>query len=231
MAFDLRYLGHSAFEINNNENYILIDPFLALFPKYNWRNLNIKEIFVTHGHSDHLGSAIEIAKAKEARITAIYELANYCADRGAFINPVGLGGWVDYDYCKAIFLPAFHSSSTPDGQYAGCPCSILFEINGVRIFHAGDTCLNQEMKIISEMNKPDIAILPIGGHFTMDIRSAVKAADWLGAEVVIPMHYNTFPPIEQDPVIFSNFVKQLDHSIDVVIMNPGEVYKPDLKKE
>lgn len=221
MAFDLRYLGHSAFEINNNENYILIDPFLGVFPRYNWKDLNIKEIFVTHGHSDHLGSAIEIAKAKEARITAIFELANYCADRGAFINPVGLGGWVNYDDCTAIFLPAFHSSSTPDGQYAGCPCSILFEINGVRIFHAGDTCLNQELKIIREMNKPDIAILPIGGHFTMDIKSAAKAADWLGADIIIPMHYNTFPHIRADVDRFKILIEDLGKQC--LVMKVGEV--------
>lgn len=224
MAFDLKYLGHSAFEINNNGDYILIDPFLGVNPSYNWQNLNIKEIFVTHGHSDHLGSAIEIAKAKDARITAIYELANYCADRGAMINPVGLGGWVDYGWCNAIFLPALHSSSTPDGVYAGCPCSILFDLNGIKLFHAGDTCLNQEMKIIKEMNRPDIAILPIGGHFTMDINSAVLAADWIGADIIIPMHYNTFPQIRVDVNKFKILIENLGKQCVVMEINDVESY-------
>lgn len=224
MAFDLKYLGHSAFEINNNGDYILIDPFLGVNPSYNWQNLNIKEIFVTHGHSDHLGSAIEIAKAKDARITAIYELANYCADKGAMINPVGLGGWVDYDWCNAIFLPAMHSSSTPDGAYAGCPCSILFDLNGIKIFHAGDTCLNQEMKIIKDMNKPDIALLPIGGHFTMDINSAVIAAEWIGAEIIIPMHYNTFPQIKADVNKFKILIENLGKQCVIMGINDVESY-------
>ena len=220
MAFDLKYLGHSAFEINNNGNCILIDPFLLAYPNYDWKSLNITDIFVTHGHSDHLGSAIEIAKTKGAKITAVFELANYCLEKGAYINPVGLGGWVNYDWGRAIFLPAFHSSSTPDGQYAGCPCSILFDINGVKIFHAGDTCLNQELKIIKDMNKPDIAILPIGGHFTMDVNSAALAAEWIGAEVIIPMHYNTFDAIKVDVAKMTEAFES--QNIECIILNSGE---------
>ena len=221
MAFDLKYLGHSAFEINNNGNCILIDPFLLAYPNYDWKSLNITDIFVTHGHSDHLGSAIEIAKTKGAKITAVFELANYCLEKGAYINPVGLGGWVNYDWGRAIFLPAFHSSSTPDGQYAGCTCSILFDINGVKIFHAGDTCLNQELKIIKDMNKPDIAILPIGGHFTMDVNSAALAAEWIGAEVIIPMHYNTFPYIRADVNRFKDLIE--DKGKQCTVMEVSEV--------
>lgn len=221
MVFDLRYLGHSAFEVYHRGEYILIDPFLDSFPQYDWQSKNIKEIFVTHGHSDHLGSAIEIAKAKEARINTVFELANYCADRGALINPVNLGGCVDYGWCRAVFIPALHSSSTPDGNYAGCAASIMFDISGVKLFHAGDTCLSSDFKLIKELSKPDIALLPIGGTYTMDLNAAVIATRWLGAEVVIPMHYNTYPQINADVNKFKILIENIGKHC--TIMNIGDV--------
>lgn len=211
MAFDLTYLGHSAFEIMSaNGESVLIDPYLSMCPDYDWRSKNITDIFVTHGHSDHLGSAIKISKETGAKINAIFELAGYCAEKGATVSPFGLGGWVDLGWSKVIFLPALHSSSTPEGNYAGCPCSILFEIEGIKLFHAGDTCLTQEFKIIHDMNKPDIALLPIGGRYTMDEKSASIAAQWIGADVIIPMHYNTFPQIEADVQKFKMMIEDLN---------------------
>jgi L-ascorbate metabolism protein UlaG (beta-lactamase superfamily) len=138
---------------------------------------------------------------------------------------------LNYDWGRAIFLPAYHSSTLPDGTYGGVAASILFDIEGVRIFHAGDTCLSADFKTYKELYRPNIALLPIGGTYTMDVEHAVVAADWLGAKTVIPMHYNTFPAIAQDPVVFSNFVKQLNPKIEVVIFNPGEYYKPEIIKE
>lgn len=201
---DIHYLGHSAFEIITKGKKILIDPFLVCVPNY--KPKNISNIFVTHGHGDHLGSAIEISKQTNTPITAIFELANYCAKRGAKTIDMGLGSWREYNWGKAILVPAFHSSSTPDGMYAGCPCGIIFEIEGKIIYHAGDTCLNSEMKVIGEVYEPDIAMLPIGGKYTMDIEHAVKASEWLNSAVVIPMHYNTFDAIKVD---ISNFTRQI----------------------
>ena len=179
----ITYLGHSAFEIITNNKKILIDPFLVLSPNYNFQG--VTDIFVTHGHGDHLGSAIEISKKTGATITAVFELANYCASKGANANGISLGGWLEYDWGKVIAVPAFHSSSTPEGQYAGCPCGYVFEIDGEIIYHAGDTCLNSEIKVIGELYKPDFAMLPIGGHYTMDIEHATVASQWLNAKNII----------------------------------------------
>lgn len=195
---DVRYIGHSAFELKFENNSILIDPFVSVNPNYNWREKNITDIFVTHAHGDHLGQAIEIAKEKDATITAVFELANYCREQGCKVNSVGFGSWLSYDWGKAVFVPAFHTSSLPDGRYAGEPAGIVFEAENVRIYHAGDTALSSEMKTIKELYRPNIAMLPIGGHYTMDVEHAAIAANWVGAQTIIPMHYNTFPEIQAD---------------------------------
>lgn len=200
----LKYLGHSSFEIRQGENKILIDPFLALYPDYDYSG--VTEIFVTHGHGDHLGSAIEISKKTGAKIIAVFELANYCVAKGAKAQGISLGAWLEYSWGKVIAVPAFHSSSTPDGIYAGCPCGFVFNIDGQFIYHAGDTCLNNEMKIIGELYEPDISILPIGGCYTMDIEHAIIASEWLKTSMIIPMHYNTFESIKVD---ISDFERQV----------------------
>lgn len=202
----ITYLGHSAFEINTQGKKILIDPFLVKTPNYDYSG--VTNIFVTHGHSDHLGSAIEISKKTGATITAVFELANYCATKGAQVNGINLGAWLDFDWGKVIAVPAFHSSSTPEGIYAGCPCGFVFDIDGNVIYHAGDTCLNSEMKVIGEIYQPDVVILPIGGQYTMDIETAVIASEWLGASGVIPMHYNTFEAINVDIVDFERQIRE-----------------------
>ena len=201
----IKYLGHSAFEIETNGKKILIDPFLTMSPNYNPEG--VVDIFVTHGHGDHLGSAIEISKLTGAKITAIFELANYCATKGANVNGINLGGWMNYSWGRVVAVPAFHSSSTPEGVYAGCPCGYIFEIDGQRIYHAGDTCLNSEMKVIGELYSPEVSILPIGGHYTMDINQAVIASKWLQTKTVVPMHYNTFDAITVDIDEFEKKIK------------------------
>ena len=204
---DIHYLGHSAFEITTKGKKILIDPFLVCVPNY--KPENIYDIFVTHGHSDHLGSAIEISSKFGAPVTTIFELANYCAKKGAKIKGMGVGAWKDYSWGRAILVPAFHSSSTPDGQYAGCPCGVVMEIEGKTIYHAGDTCLNSEMKVIGKLYSPDISMLPIGGTYTMDIENAVTAAEWLRTTCVIPMHYNTFDAIMVDTEEFKRRIREI----------------------
>ena len=213
----IKYLGHSAFEIETNGKKILIDPFLILSPDY--EATGVTDIFVTHGHSDHLGSAIDISKTTGAKITAVFELANYCASKGATVAGINLGGWVQYDWGKAIAVPAFHSSSTPEGNYAGCPCGFVFAIEGRAIYHAGDTCLSREMKTIGDLYQPDIAMLPVGGHYTMDIEQAVLASEWLQAGAIIPIHYNTFDAINVD---IRDFERQIrDKSKLPVVMKVG----------
>ena len=203
----ITYLGHSCFEIETkNKSKILIDPFLICSPDYNPEG--VTDIFVTHAHGDHLGSAIEISKKTGATITAIFELANYCEKRGAKVNRIGVGNWQNYNWGKAIATPAYHSSSTDDGAYGGNPCGYVFEIDGTTAYHAGDTSLMQEMKTIGEIYRPDVAMLPIGGQFTMDIEHAVIASEWLRVSGVIPMHYNTFDAISVDIKEFERLIRE-----------------------
>ena len=216
----IRYLGHSAFEIITADKKILIDPFLIMSRNYDISG--VTNIFITHGHGDHLGSAIEISKQTGAEITAIFELANYCASKGALVNGINFGGWMDYEWGRVIAVPAFHSSSTPEGIYAGEPCGYIFEIDGKRVYHSGDTCLNSEMKVIGELYSPQISLLPIGGHYTMDIEQATIASQWLNSEIIIPMHYNTFDAIKVDLSLFDSKIKNIGKTSKV--LNIGETY-------
>ena len=198
----IKYLGHSAFLINTSKGSILIDPYLAATRDFShleyFKGENLHTIFVSHGHSDHLGSAIEISKLTGAQIVAPFELGNYCIEQGANANPACLGGSIDFAWGSATLVPAQHSSSLPNGRYMGVACGIMLNIEGQNIYHAGDTALSAEMEMLSEFYSPSVAILPIGGHYTMGIDEACFAAKILGSQTIIPMHYNTFPPIKID---------------------------------
>ena len=213
---DIKYIGHSAFQITNGENAVLIDPMVKGNKKYSWKKEPIKDILLTHAHADHLGDAIKIAKDLDITITAVPELASYCKEQGAKVKAVSLGCWLDYSWGRAVFVPAFHSSSLPDGRYGGCPASIYLDIAGARIFHAGDTCLSSELKVVKELYAPQIAMLPIGGTYTMDIEHAAIAAKWLGVKTVIPMHYGTFPEIEADVQKFIQLVNMNNTAVGVL---------------
>ncbi len=203
---DLKYIGHSAFQITNGENAVLIDPWVDKNENYNWRDEPIKDILLTHAHGDHIGNCIEIAKGKDVAITAVAELAQWCKEQGVKTKSINLGGWLNYSWGRAVFVPAFHSSSLPDGRYGGCAAGIVFDVEGIRIYHAGDTCLTGEMKTIKELYTPQVAILPIGGNYTMDVEHAAVAAKWLGVKTVIPMHYGTFPEIQADLEQFARLI-------------------------
>jgi len=218
---DLKYIGHSAFELKKDDKAVLIDPYVSVNEKYDWHEQPITDILLTHAHGDHLGEAIEIAKEKDIEITAVAELAAYCKEQGAKAKPIGLGGWITFSWGRAVFLPAFHSSSLPDGRYGGTAASIMIDIDGVRIYHAGDTCLTGEMKTIRELYAPQIALLPIGGNYTMDVEHAAMAAKWLGVRTVIPMHYGTFPEIQADLEKFAKLIAYGNTACQ--ILNPAEI--------
>ena len=155
---------------------------------------------------------------KEAKKKA---MLNYLKEQGCKVRSVGFGAWINYDWGRVVFVPAFHSSSLPDGRYAGEAAGIIFDIDGVKIYHAGDTCLTGEMKTLKELYRPNIALLPIGGNYTMDVEHAAVAADWLGAQTVIPMHYNTFPEIQADLQRFMQLI-QVNNS-NCIILDPNKV--------
>ena len=204
---DLKYIHHSTFYIKSEVKGILIDPWIDKNEKFNWREEQIDDILLTHAHGDHLGNAVEIAKEKNIQITTVFETAKYLEkEYGVKTKSIGLGAWISYPWGRAVFLPAFHSNSLPDGSYGGVAASIIIDVDGVRIFHAGDTCLTGEMKTIKELYAPQIALLPIGGTYTMDVEHAAMAAKWLGVKTVIPMHYGTFPEIEADLKKFAQLI-------------------------
>lgn len=189
-----KHLGHSAIYIapDNTQYGILIDPYCEFDPT----KMPLTDIFVTHAHIDHSGNAVNISKATGATVTAIFETANYMEKQGAKVQRVSMGGKLKFPWGFAKFLPAFHSSSFPDGSYGGSAASLLLKVDDKIIYHAGDTCLNQEMKTVKELYEVDYAFLPIGGVFTMDVEEALIAAQWLGAKTVIPIHYNSFDAIK-----------------------------------
>ena len=221
MALKLQYIGHSAFKISSNGYSVLIDPFIKGNPLAANVDLNVNNILVTHAHSDHLGDSIEISQRTKAPITAIFELANYCTKKGVAAQGINMGGRIQFEWGTAVWLPASHSSGTPEGQYGGEPASILMDFGEVSVYHAGDTGLHYDLKMVGEFYKPDIALLPIGGYYTMGIDEAVKAAEWLGSKKIIPMHYDTFPLIKINVNEFKRKIEALGK--ECIILKPGEI--------
>lgn len=203
-AISLTFLGHSAWRIQHRDVDILIDPFITGNPAATIKasELSPTHIILSHAHGDHLGDTVEIAKRSGAQVIAVFELAEWLTKQGCDAWGMSIGGGRDFDFGRVKFTLAHHGSSLPDGGYAGSPAGILLTLDGRTIYHAGDTALFLDMKLIGEMNAIDVAILPIGDNFTMGIDDAVRAAEMLQPKLVIPMHYNTFPPITADPEEF-----------------------------
>ena len=202
----ITYLSHSCFLVETSSHKLLIDPYLSGNPLAQVKPADIQcdYILVTHGHSDHVGDALEIANACDATIISSYEVAAWLGKRGARkTHPLGLGGGFDFPCGRVKLTIAFHSAGNPsaDGsfEYLGVAAGLLIMADGKTIHHAGDTALTLEMQLLGQRNKIDVAILPIGDNFTMGPEDAVTAAEFLKAGLVLPMHYNTFPPIRQDP--------------------------------
>lgn len=226
----ITYHGHSCLQVEGNGKSIIIDPFLSGNPLATVKPEEIKAdvIILTHGHSDHFGDTVEIARNNEALVIAVFELATICEQKGLKTHAMGLGGARDFGDFKVKFTPAFHSSSLPEGDgfvYTGMPAGVLLTIGGKTLYHAGDTALFGDMKLIGEMNRIDVAALPIGDNFTMGPEDASIAAHWLKANVVIPIHYNTFPPIEQDPEKFAELLKV--RNIECRVLAPGQSFSLD----
>jgi L-ascorbate metabolism protein UlaG (beta-lactamase superfamily) len=221
----LTFLGHAALLIEDGSFKALIDPFLTKNPMYKPNPNDTKDIthiFVTHGHQDHVGDALSIAKENDAIIITNAELASifWRKDRTLKLHPMHIGGAYNFEFGRVKMTPAVHGSSfqDEDGVHeGGNPGGFLIAVNGITIYHAGDTGLIYDMKLLQEDNV-DIAFLPIGGNYTMDIKDAVRAVSFIEPSLTVPIHYNTFPLIQADP---DDFVKALPNH-NIKILQPSE---------
>ncbi len=223
----ITWLGHSAFVIEEGKK-VLVDPFITgneLAP-VKPDEVECDIIAVTHGHGDHLGDAIFIGKRKNVPIVAIYELAEYINSKGANAIGMNFGGTLDYEGVKLSMVPALHSSGITESNFnhdGGLPAGFVIEINGKKVYHAGDTGLFGDMKLIGEIYRPDVVLLPVGGLFTMDTKLATIAAKWIRPKYVIPMHYNTWPPIQANPEEMRDELEK--EGIKLVVLKPGESFE------
>ncbi|MFT4034902.1 MAG: metal-dependent hydrolase [Patulibacter sp.] len=220
----IRYLGHSAFQISSGATTLLIDPFITGNPKapVTADELSADVILVTHGHGDHLGDTVSIAQRTGATVVAIVELANEIAGELPDGHPVfdpNLGGTVTFDWGWVRLVPAWHTAVSPAGT-AHTPAGLVVHIGGTTIYHLGDTALFSDLALPGQRDHLDYAIVPIGGHYTMDRYDAVRAVELVGAPAVIPAHYNTFPPIETDVAAFAADVEATGRR--ALILAPGE---------
>ncbi len=220
-----RFLGQSCITIQDGDHKIIVDPFLTGNPLAGAKQEEIEcsHVLLTHGHGDHFGDTLEIAKRNDATVIATYELASFCGSKGLKFHPMHIGGAHDFDFGRVKLTIAHHGGGFGENAeiYTGPPVGFLITMGGKTVYSAGDTGLFYDMKLIGEMNQIDLAFLPIGDNFTMGIDDAVKAVEFLNPKKVVPVHYNTFPLIEQDPQEFAGKVK----TAEVVVMNPGDSIK------
>ena len=217
-----RFLGHSCVILSEGEHKIIIDPFLTGNDQTTVRpeEVEVSHVLITHGHGDHLGDGVAIAKRTGATVVANFELANLCAKDGVNVHPMHIGGAHAFDFGRVKLTIAHHGGGAgPDASiYTGPPVGFLVTIGGKTVYHPGDTGLFMDMQLIGQMNEIDLAFLPIGDNFTMGIDDAVKAVEFLRPKRVVPIHYDTFPVIQADPNAFAGKVK----GAQVVILKPGD---------
>ena len=219
---DVRFLGHACFELSDGDTTVLIDPFLTGNPKaaISADDAAATTILLTHGHADHLGDTVAIAKRTGAPVVAITELAGELGEEGLDVRDPNLGGTVRFDWGSVKLVPAWHTSTTPKGT-VNTPAGLVINIGETVVYHLGDTCVFSGMALVGKRTPIDVALMCIGGHYTMDSADAVDAAELIGAKTVIPCHYDTFPPIEADAQAFKSDVESATSS-GVVVLDPGQ---------
>ena len=226
MAVDIRFLGQSAVELQSGSSTVLVDPFLTGNPKAaaTADEVSPDVILLTHGHADHLGDTVAIAKRTGAPVLAIVELAHELSGEGIEVFDPNLGGTVAFDWGWVKLVPAWHTAVSPSGT-PHTPAGLLIHIGDRLVYHLGDTCLFSDLQLIARRGNPvDLALVPIGGHYTMDRFDAVTAVELINPAEVIPIHYDTFPPIETDAQAFKSDVQNAGFS-QVVVLDPGESHR------
>jgi L-ascorbate metabolism protein UlaG (beta-lactamase superfamily) len=221
---DVRFLGHACFTLSDGDTTVLVDPFLTGNPKaaIAAEDVAATTILLTHGHVDHIGDTASIAKRTGATVVAIVELANELGADGVDVRDPNLGGTVKFDWGWVKLVPAWHTSTTPNGT-VNTPAGLLINFKDTIVYHLGDTSVFSDLQLVGKRHPIDIALMCIGGHYTMDAVDAVDAAGLVGAKTVVPCHYNTFPPIEADAQAFKSDVESATGS-NVVILEPGETH-------
>jgi L-ascorbate metabolism protein UlaG (beta-lactamase superfamily) len=222
---EIRFLGQSCVELTEGDARVLVDPFLTGNPKaaVSADDVEPTHILLTHGHADHYGDTVDIAKRTGAPVLAIVEIANELAEQGLETFDPNLGGTVRFDWGWVKLVPAWHTSTTPNGTVS-TPAGLLIHIGGKLVYHLGDTALFSDLQLIAKRgDHVDVALVPIGGHYTMDRFDAVTACEFIGANEVIPVHYDTFPPIETDAQAFKSDVENATET-KVVVLAPGETH-------
>jgi L-ascorbate metabolism protein UlaG (beta-lactamase superfamily) len=224
MPVELDYYGHACFSVKGGGATLLVDPFLTGNPlaTVSADEVEADYILVSHAHGDHLGDAVDIAQRTGATIVANHEIATYAGNKGLTAHGLHIGGGWDFPFGRVKLTIAHHGSSFPDGSYGGNPCGFLLTIEGKNIYHACDTGLFYDMKLIGEEGI-ELAILPIGDNYTMGPKDALRAVKLIEPKVVIPIHYDTFPVVEQDAAAFAKSV-EAETQARCVVLKPGESY-------
>ncbi|WP_353457820.1 metal-dependent hydrolase [Staphylococcus coagulans] len=226
----LSFHGQSTVYFEANGKSGIIDPFITGndLSDLSVEDLKVDYIVLTHGHEDHFGDTVELANRNHATVIGSAEVANYLSTAKGIenVHPMNIGGKWEFDFGVLKFVQAFHSSSLTNDEgipiYLGMPMGVILELDGKTIYHAGDTGLFSDMKLIAERHPVDVCFVPIGDNFTMGIEDASYAINHLiKPKLTVPIHYNTFPLIEQDPVKF----KEAVYEGRVQILKPGEAVK------
>ncbi len=226
MSTKITWLGHSCFLIESNEAQILIDPFLTDNPVATTKpeDLDPDVIILTHGHFDHVADAADIAKRAGSLVIANYEVASWMEKQGVEqTHGMNHGGKFQFEFGSVKLTQAIHSSSMPDGSYGGHPAGVILNLIGCTIYHAGDTALFSDMKLIGEQEL-DIAILPIGDNYTMGPEDSLQAIDFLQPRHVIPAHYNTWEPIAQNANAWAEKVRA-NSDCTPIVLKVGESFQ------
>jgi len=223
MSVRVTWYSHACLDIHVNGTHLLVDPFLTGNPlaAVSADQVPADYIFVSHGHGDHLGDTVTIAKRTGATVISNFEIHNWLAAQGLQkLHPHHIGGGSNHPWGRVKLTIAHHGSALPDGSYGGNPCGFLFTVEGKKIYHACDTGLFYDMKLIGEEGI-DLAVLPIGDNFTMGPDDALRAVKLLEPKKVLPIHYDTFDIIKQDPAAWKERVEK-ETASRVVLLKPGE---------